>query len=268
MMKILTRVLALSLILALPLALPAKAETDPEVAKWLDKLTGLQGAGAYSFDFTGSTTMQQMGQVITMQMQGSQTQADAKRMHTDMTMTMELPGMGPMEMTMVMVGDGETIWMEVENPMMGGRQVMKLAADKVAAFAEASGGGAPGGQQPGEGPLEQVQRMVEKFDMQLVGIADGAVTLRADIDGETAAGMMPGMGDKVKELVVVLDETTGFPREMRMGGDEPIIVMNFTNYRPVAEDALDASLFTYTPPEGSPVMDLGAMMEAMSAGGE
>jgi outer membrane lipoprotein-sorting protein len=250
------RLLVIALIVCLPVAV--SAEATPEATKWLDKMGESFEKAPFRFTFSVDQKMEQMGQTMDMSMTGPMIYSDPKHTRMELEMTISVPGMAQgMNMSMLGVSDGEFMWMEMNNPMMGGKQVMKLALDKVDAMSE---------QSPGMGgattmdPISQIQKLSDDYDIELVGVAGGRVTLRATKIGaaEEAApeGADPAMP---RVLIVVLDEATGMPVEMQAGEPEPVMVMRFSDFEFLEEDALEPNTFTYTPPEGVQVMDLGGM---------
>ena len=64
-------------------------------------------------------------------------------------------------------------------------------------------------------------------------------------------------GSNRQTLEIVVDKKTRLPRAFTVGGDQPIMQMNFTNYEKLKQ--IDPALFEYTPPEGAQVMDLSTM---------
>ena len=97
---------------------------------WIEKLASYYADSApYTLVFAMEMKMSQHGANLDITAGGDMLFASPERMRTriDMTMAMDmLPE--PMKMSMLMVHDGETIWTEMDNPMVGGKQVMKLSA--------------------------------------------------------------------------------------------------------------------------------------------
>jgi outer membrane lipoprotein-sorting protein len=204
-----------------------------------------------------------MGQTGGVDMEGSLTRADEKHMRMAMKLKMDMGGM-QMNMDMLSVSDGELMWMDVTSPMAGGRQVMKVPLDKVSELTNVAPGMGFGSSSGSVDPVSQIHEMSRMFDLQVEGVAGGRVTLSAEMNEETRAKLNQAGADagEMRRFTLVLDEKTGFPLEMRAGGEDPAMVMTFSNLEFLDRDALPADTFTYTPPEGVPVMDLGAMMGA------
>ena len=57
-------------------------------------------------------------------------------------------------------------------------------------------------------------------------------------------------------------QRTGFPVQVRADGESPFVAMNFRDFELVDAASLAEGLFDYTPPQGVPVMDLGAMAKS------
>jgi len=253
---------ALAFSLGLCLLMPAAAETSPEAAKWMQKMIDAYGETAIKADFTMEMNAAQMGAPGgdakangTMMMDGKN-----KRQRMKMDITVNVPQMGEMTMSMVQVHDGETIWTEMENPMMGGTMVMKMTKAQMEKMSEMQGmsgmtSSTPFGQ-------EQFEEMKEAFDWTLDGVAGGRVTLSAEITAEGMASVSGSMPEEQLEkmddlgrMVMVLDEKNAMPVEMRLGS---FMKMQMSNVQQI--DAFPAGTFEYTPPEGAQVMDVGAMM--------
>ena len=242
---------------------PASGEVSPEAKPWVDKLMGLYSGGPFTNEYTAELDVSQGGQTTQGEIAGKITWADREHMRVEMNITMSgmVPGSDQaVEMSMLNVNDGKTSWTEVEMPALGGKQVMKISLEDMAKLSE-SGGGGLGGNPAGMDPVQQLESMAQVLDFDLVKVEDGKVYLSAKVTPEARGelgqlGSMPGADN----FDLVLDEATGHPSAIVIGGDKPLISMEFGPFVSVERDSLPDATFSYTPPEGVPVMDLGAMM--------
>ena len=257
--------LALALLTALLLpTLPAAAE-GRTADQWLEKLMELYERGPFTFGYSADIDLGAMGQPIRGTLEGRVTYGDRQHLRQEMKMSLSgLPGSNgqePATMDLLSVNDGEVTWTEVE--MMGTRQVMKIShadAEKQAAGQT----GALGANPATMDPVAQLETMSRTMDFELLGVADGRVSLHATAGAESLAqmGQLGALG--VDQFVLVLDEATGFPIEIKAGspqdGGEAVVHMTFRDLKMVDRGDLAAGVFEYTPPEGLPVTDLGAMV--------
>jgi outer membrane lipoprotein-sorting protein len=261
-----TRLVALTLTVALAACGTVTAGSSPDAVQWLEKMADAM-QGPYKANYQATMNVSQMGQSVSMEMNGSVLQGSPKKNKMNAEMKMQMPGMGEMQMSMSGVSDGQFMWMEMDSAM--GKQVMKIDLDQMAQLA-AAGGSPFGGNAGGMDPVSQVREMTDMFDFDGVDVGSGKVTLRAAMTQETMAKLGQSMAgaelDALGHFVLVLDETSAFPAEMRVGPDAaPLMVMEFSGYEQL--DSVDESAFSYTPPPGAQVMDLGAMVGG-AAGGE
>lgn len=247
------------------LAAPVQADSTPDAQKWLDKLVGLYDKAPFTNEYTATLDMQQGEQSISGAIKGRIIYGDAEHMRVNMEVTMAgMPGMpqgeeaAEMTMKMLSVTDGETTWSEIEMPMMG-KQVTKLALEDAKAFA-----GQPnmGANPTGFDPVQQLEAMAEALDFEVLKVADGEVHLKATVTPEARGqlgqlGMVPG----TETFHLVLDTDSGTPKSITIGGDKPILDMTFGPFEFISDDSIPEGTFTYTVPEGTQVMDLGALMQ-------
>lgn len=176
-------------------------------------------------------------------------------------MEMTAPGAdSPVKVELLGVSDGEVVWVETDNPTGGGSQVLRMPLGKLEQIADTT----PWARNfTRMDPVGQVEDLAELFDFEVVERSQWAVTLRADMTGEglqAAKEVFPGIDPKaLTELVLVIDVNSGFPKEMRVGSHNPVMVMRFT--KPVRLSEVDETLFVYTPPEGAALTDLGALID-------
>jgi hypothetical protein len=113
--------------------------------------------------------------------------------------------------------------------------------------------------------------MSETFDFAVADRANGKVTLVAKLTSEGLASLgqsvPPGQLELLSEVRLVLDESTGFPGGISVGGQDPILTMDFDDFRKVDPSVFPPGAFSYAPPPGASVMDLGAALGAQAEGG-
>lgn len=254
---------ALALMVLLPAMAPA--ESTPEATKWLEKFMAVYEQGPFSTNYTANIEIDNGDQSVDGSMDGSLTYRDPSHMRMEMSMVLAgIPGASAdqsMEMQMLSVSDGELTWTQVDMPAVGMQQVMKISLEDAKKLTGAQGAGL-GNPAPMD-PVQQLRTMTEQLDFELVKVENGAAHLVATITDEAKASLgqmaaLPGL----ESMTLILDEKTGFPRSFSMGGDRPIVAIDFSGFELLDEKSLAADLFTYEPPAGVQVMDLGTMTSA------
>lgn len=250
--------LALAALLIFPST--AVAESSPEAQKWIDGLTKIY---EQPFELDMSMDMSAAASQGPMQVsdfRGHLTQKDAKHMRMDITMKMLSP-QGEMEMKMLTVHDGTTLWNEMDTPM--GKQVTKMDVEVMEAMAQSQG--MPGAGTGNVDPVSQIKKMAELMDFELVSQEGGEVTLQGTMTEENQVSFGNGMAPGSEAVLIVFDEASGFPKKMRVGGEEALVEMTFTNLKILDAADLDPALFEYTPAEGVPVIDVAKTMRDREA---
>ncbi len=253
--------LLLGAFLILSPALPAAADSSPEARVWLDKLLSIYDRGPFRVSYEATLDMSGLGQPLAGTLSGHLTQADRSHSRMQLSLDMpappDMPGAG-MALTMLTVTDGTTVWTEMDNPAAGGKQVTRIALADLEQAGQSMAGMSPASIDP----VAQLETLTRTMDFEVLERAGGEVTLRGTITEETRArlGMLaaPGVGG----FIFVLDERTGFPTHVRADGEPPFITMRFRDLEFLDAVKLPADLFEYTPPEGLPVTDLGAMLRS------
>lgn len=236
--------------------LTALAESTPEAQKWIDGIATAYDRAPFQLELEGT-----MGGGSPMQgiLTGDILIKD--RSHQRVSIRIEMAGQGGnMQMGMLTVSDGTHTWTEVSSPM--GKQVIKISLEEAKKrVAQGMGLG------PGMGsmdPLAMTEQLSKTMDFELVGVVDGKATLQAKITEEDRAAFA---GMQVDTITIVLDEKTGFPIRIEIGGAQPFLTMNLNNMKFVKESDLPDDAFSYTPPEGVPVMDGAQIMGRPPGGG-
>jgi hypothetical protein len=235
-----------------------KAESTPEATQWLKKMKSAYER-SYRVSYRSDMSVIQQGESIGLTVKGATTQADRNHLRMELAITMS---MGEMNAQMAMLGviDGKTFWLESDNPMTGGKQVTRMPVDMAG---DMSGGGMGlAGGVSGFDPVGQIEQMVAMFDFEMTSRSEDRVTLQATMTEEILADLHTLLPDAegMERFVLVLDEGTAFPLEMRMGGETPFMTMVFNDLEFVEPGSLDPAIFSYTPPEGTEVVDMGARM--------
>ena len=217
---------------------------------------------------------------------------DLKTFSADMTMTMGMAGMTiessgkvtvldqqmALDMTMDMMGQkmatrsvmdaSGIMWSETD--FGGMKQVVKMDMNKMMEqSADLTGLPSPGGGLGGN-PVEAVEQMLETFDLQLDGkdtiggveVYRLSASVKDELKGQMdPTGQMAQMGISLDGVRMAFGVEDGFPREYSMLGPDgnPIMSMTYTNL--LLDPEIDASIFSYTPPEGVEVLDMTAMIE-------
>lgn len=240
-------------------AAPAAGDTTPEAQKWLEKVVSHYDGGPFEVGYTIELDMSALGQPFAGTLSGSYTRADET--HSRMELEMELAGLPgttePTRMKILNVADGTTLWTEMDNPALGGRQVTKVALADAAKLGQAMGGFSPTSMDP----VAQLETLTRTMDFEVLEVKGGRVTLRGLITDATRAENELLGNAAIDAFLFVLDERTGFPIEVRAEGESPFVTMRFEDFGRIDAKSLADGLFEYSPPEGAAVMDLGAMLE-------
>ncbi len=222
---------------------------------------------------------------MTMNMMGMKISMDGKMISLGESMIMEATmdmNMMQEEMKMKMkttMGEDKIQWNEVD--MMGQLQVTKLDMAKMMEMSSdmtglpnpmaAGGGGAMGF---GQDPREMLEAYRAIFDLKVKGtdtidgtkvyLLEGAMKEEME-EGLDPTGMMEQLGFSMDKASFAIGAEDGLPRKMVMFGadGEPIMTMAMKNVQLNID--VDEKLFHYTPPEGTPVMDLTVFMEQSMA---
>ncbi|CAM2005874.1 LolA family protein [Acanthopleuribacter pedis] len=256
-----------ALLCATFLLLPLHAGSDAKSAEWLEKMAKAYANMPYSLNYTGAMTVNQMGQEISMKMDGKMIAKDQTHQNMTMKMTMNTPA-GPMDMNALYVLDGRMMWTEMKMPPQAGgmTQVTKLSLEAMEKMNEEMGFGGMGMQGPMD-PAQMVKNMEKTLDITFKGIADGKVTMQAEMTEEAAKKMgmaQPGTPVKGMKMTLILDEKNIWPTTMKMEmegpeGQKMPFEFNFNDFKKL--DKVDDALFTYTAPEGAMVIDGDQMMK-------
>jgi outer membrane lipoprotein-sorting protein len=258
------RIVTIILLLMLPAA-GSLADLTPEAREWLEKMADLEQS-PFEMDYSAKAEIEAMGTTMTINVDGHYVQSDER--HMRMTLNMLMAGNeGSTEMSALRVADGSTMWTEVNNPMLGGKQIMKIGLDRMDQMAAANPRMGLAGQWSGMDPVDQIRQLAEQFDFDVIGSDADIVTLSAKMtpEGLPQLGIPPETASQMT-IVMVIDKGTGFPKEAQVGGEKPLVTMTFTDFKQLDRSTIEPGSFSYSPPEGVRVMDLGVMLDAMGGG--
>jgi hypothetical protein len=241
-----------------PAAAPFAAST-PEAAEWLDKMAASAG-GAFRTKYRG--TMEQSAMGLAMRIEGDLVQIDPTHVRSELTMHMGGGESSPaLQVSVLTVADGKHAWTETE--LLGGKQVVKASLDDLADLAKED---ARLRHVQSSDPLGQIRQMAETFDFVVRGRDEGKVTLSAKLTAEGLAELGQELPEEtaqaLSEVTLVVHEKTGFPASIAVGGETPFLTMHFDEFEVVDPAKVPPETFAYTPPEGAPVMDIGATLGA------
>jgi outer membrane lipoprotein-sorting protein len=245
----------------------ALADSTPAATEWLDKLAAVYERTPLEFAYQADLRVSQMGEMTDVKVSGRSTQGGAGKMRVEATMEMPVPGSETKSsLRMIGVSDGAVLWIEMDNPLTGARQAMKISLDKMEKLAASN----PLAKNLSKmDPLAQIAEAAKLFDFDVASRGPETVTLKAKLTGEalerakvTFEGVDPSL---MEHLTLVLDSETAFPEEIRLGSDTAsALAMKFFDLE--FPQAVDAGTFAYTPPEGMAVVDLGALIDAGTGG--
>ena len=239
----------------------AWAETPADAQQWVDKMRQAYSKTPLSVGYSAEMNTNSLGQPMTVALDGESIHKDATHMNMKLAVKMTM-GTESVDMKVLQVSDGKTMWMEMDNPLMGGKQVLKVSVDQAGQIAAAAGGilGASAD------PVSQIRDLADKFDFRLVGTEGGLVTLSATMTEKAQADLKDALplAEAMREMIVVLDEKTAAPKEMRLGGATPFLTVRIASFKHL--ESVDPALFQYTPAEGVQVLDFDAMTKPEPAG--
>lgn len=261
------RIVALALLLLLPVAAGSLAGTTPEAQKWLQKMAERIEQRPFEADYSAEMVTAAMGTPMTINLNGHIVQSDQR--HKRMALDVIMAGHeGSMELSALMVADGSMMWTEVTNPMLGGAQVMKIELDKMDQMAAANPTSGLANQWSGMDPVDQIRQLAEKFDFDVAESDPGSVKLSAKMTPQQLSqlGFPEGAASETASFVILIDEGTGFPKQFQLAGEKPLLTMTFDNFKQLDPATIEPGSFSYSPPQGVQVMDLGAMLDAMGSG--
>jgi outer membrane lipoprotein-sorting protein len=251
----------LALLGALAITGTVVGESTPDALQWLGRMADVYSGGPFTLNYDVDMNLTDMGQTLPMKMHGRSTQSGRTHFRIETAIEMTMPGAeSSVQVEMLSISDGEVMWVQMNNPMGGGLQVLKMPLDKLEQIAATN----PMARNfTRMDPVAQVEELARLFDFEITDTSEGAVTLEATMAGEgleRAKEFFSGLESaQLSRFVLVIDTETHFPREIRVGGESPTMIMRFSDVERLSE--MDADLFVYAVPEGATVLDLGALIE-------
>jgi len=241
------------------IALVAMAATQQvqaqDAASWLSRMQERSQEGHYRMGFDAQMAVAQDGIAGDLSIDGNINFVTPSLFRVDFQIDMNLAGM-EMAMRTVTVADGEEFWIEMDAPLLGGKQVMTGPVGRLAELSQGSSMDGMGGL--GHDPIDQISLLAKSFDLKLVGHEEGKVTLAAEISPElalTLAEELP-MAETLRHVTLTLDERHAMPLRMEMAGDVPFMTMNFKNYEFFTAEEVEAENYRYAPPQEVQVNEL------------
>jgi hypothetical protein len=246
-------------LLLLTLAAPLGAQAD--AADWLQKMQARTAEGHYKFRFKADMNVAEEGMQAKVLIDGSMNYATAVQFSTAFDVNMDMSGMA-MTMKMKTIADGKNFWLEIDSPMMGGKQVMTGTTDQLKKLSQLGGADLRGLGGLGQDPIEQISGLADKFDLKVASREEGRVTLHAEISEEelAALGEFASLGVALDHITLVLDEKEGLPLQLELGAEQPFVTIDFVDYEFFKVEDVRQADYAYQPPEGVPVNDIGAML--------
>lgn len=142
------------------------------------------------------------------------------------------------------IGDGAKLWNEIGDPLTGRCQVQSLGFDQVAVVSKSEL------YQGKTHPIQQLLKVLDLVEPDRVEVAEGVATLICKFTEEGKARLVPQFrGSGVpKELVIVLDAETSFPRSWTIRGfRETMLRMDFTKVEFLDPEKVDRETFVFHP---------------------
>lgn len=237
---------------------PAAIRAQDDALPWLQKMLTLYEKAPFSLDFTldAKIPTPQGGSTFDMEGSGSVLYLDQTHMRMTMAVTTAFPGAdSPMEMKLFTVADGQHIWSEIDNPMMGAKQVMKMSlADVEAAASKAGMMGLLSG---GADPISSLRKLQEVMTFVVIDAGGDPVVLEGT-PNETMRQQLTDAPEGLREgkLRLAIDRESGAPRWMTLGPPEsPVMKMTFEAVSFLGASGTPEGSFSYTPPPGVQVIE-------------
>ena len=248
-----------AVLLLLTVAAPLGAQVG--ASDWLQKMQARTAEGHYKFRFKADMNVAEEGMQAKILIDGSMNYATAERFSTAFDVNMDMAGMA-MTMKMKTVADGESFWLEIDSPMMGGKQVMTGTTSQLEKLSQLGGADLSGLGGLGQDPIEQIRGLAERFDLEVASREKGRVTLHAAIGADDLAGLgeFAALGEALDHITLVLDEKEGLPLQLEIGAEQPFMTIDFTDYEFFRVEDVQRADYAYTPPDGVPVNDIGTML--------
>ncbi len=236
----------------------AQEDGSALAAPWLDKMAALAGKPV-EYDLHMTTEMAALDRrtVTTghMEMLDGFHFRSVSQVEVSSEMNSE-----PQRISILSVADGTTLWMEVEapNPFSGQafRQVQRVSLDQLEQLRALNGLASSSLGGSAQDPVTQMRGLFERYYRDLhVERKDSGVVLTGTISPDFAKDTGSTEPARMTHFRVVLDPDTGFPLSSEIGdGQKVVISLKMSNLH--FPKSFPEGRFSYTPPEGLPVVDL------------
>jgi hypothetical protein len=180
-------------------------------------------------------------------------------------MAMKSPAMGEtaMEVNSRQVSDGTTVWAETFVSAMGITQVGKIALADLRALEEESSGVGLGQSSLYMGPMSMLDGLIEAFDVKVIEVVEGTVSLSMTPTAETTAEMAEeGITGEVTGVLKLREQDAApVSAHVQMGGEMDVVI-EFTAFEKIDAADIPEGTFTYVPEPGAQVVDLAPLLRA------
>lgn len=260
------------LVLLAPLAKGAPAQE----ASGLDKIMSqLEDSLSKITSWSADTKMKMSMMGMAIEMKGTIV-TKGERSVAEQTMDM----MGQKMTTKTVVDNDGMMWSETNT--MGVNMVVKMGTKEMEGLRDDLGGNPMAGMFGGAGDMDMIQDpaelfmdMAKEYDLTLSGTEDFEGTMVYVIEGtlkeegEESLGqaeMMAAMGMSMGKTSFRIGVADGLLRQMVILKEDgtPFMEQTYTNVK--INIGVEDSFFDYTPPEGTMVMDAGAMLGNLGGG--
>ncbi|HVS66687.1 MAG TPA: tetratricopeptide repeat protein [Thermoanaerobaculia bacterium] len=224
------------------------ANSDAGVERWLQAMLDFYERAPLSASYRMAMSARQADQRLDLSGEGTLIYGDARHLRVTAELTVRASGQDePTALSVLVVGDGESVWTQVESP---GRepQVTRISVEE---HEQAAAGMGLGGVAASD-PLAQMRALRDLADLEVVERTAERVVLRGPLNDIFRARVGPpeqifGPG---AEVSMAIAPDTGAPLAMTVGGEALSVEMEFGNPVFHGPGSLPEDTFEYRPPEG------------------
>ena len=223
------------------------ANSDAGVERWLQAMLDFYERAPLSASYRMAMRVRQADQRLDLSGEGTLIYGDARHLRVTAELTVRASGQAePTALSVLVVGDGESVWTQVESP---GRepQVTRISVEE---HEQAAAGMGLGGVAASD-PLAQMRALRDLADLEVVERTAERVVLRGPLNDVFRARVGPpeqifGPG---AEFSMAIAPDTGAPLAMTVGGEALSVEMEFGNPVFHGPGSLPEDTFEYRPPE-------------------
>lgn len=259
----------LRMILILALALgtfgQAHAAADEAAQIWLEKLFGLVDSQGVRAEYVVTAKGMEDGMAIEATMRGELLQASESLYTNSIEMEIKAPAMGdqPMAVTSRQICDGTTVWAETFVSAMGITQVGKIALSDLQKIQAAKGELELGQSTLFMSPMSMLESLVEAFDITVLEIAGGKVSLSLTPTEEAVAKLGADGGLDQTSGILELREADATPIAAHVSmSSEMDVVISFQVFETIVVGDIPEGTFSYTPEPGAQIIDLAPLLKS------